>query len=330
VALRAGLRLLSAAAALPVSGCAGAQSSLAPSGPGAARIADLWWLMLALGALVYVVVLALLFTALLRRRPAEPDDPAHETARATRWVALGGGVIPAVLITALFLVVLRTLDALAPARASLTIQVVGKQWWWEIRYPRHGITTANEIHIPVGEPVHVELTSTDVIHSFWVPRLHGKMDLIPGKTNTIQLHASEAGIYRGQCAEYCGLQHTTMAFLVVALEPQAFAAWLEQQRQPAAEPTDSLSARGRQVFVAAGCAGCHIVRGTRIGVHRGPDLTHLASRRTLAAGTLRNTRGNLAAWVVNAQGVKPGNKMPLIDVRAEDLHALLAYLQGLK
>jgi cytochrome c oxidase subunit 2 len=193
------------------------------------------------------------------------------------------------------------------------------------------VVAANEIHVPAGRPVQVNVTSEDVIHSFWVPQLMGKLDMIPGKTNTTWLQADQPGAYRGECAEYCGVQHAHMAFLVVAEPPEQFAAWLEGQRQPAAEPTEPLAREGAQAFAREGCISCHEIRygASPVGGKAGPDLTHLASRRTIGAGLLANNPGNLAGWIANPQALKPGNKMPRLNLDAESLQALVAYLESL-
>jgi cytochrome c oxidase subunit 2 len=220
-----------------------------------------------------------------------------------------------------------------PRKDMRTIEVIGHQWWWEVRYldptPDRIAETANEIHIPVGEPIKIKLTSRDVIHSFWVPNLHGKMDMIPGQTNYMWLQADEPGVFRGQCAEFCGLQHTFMGFLVVAQPPAEFEAWLERQRRPALQPTTPLQARGQEVFLSTACTLCHAIRGTRALGQVAPDLTHLASRRTLAAATVPNTRGNLAAWIVDPQHIKRGNFMPPVPLAPEQLQPLLTYLESL-
>lgn len=221
-----------------------------------------------------------------------------------------------------------------PARPPVQIRVTGHQWWWEVQYrdrePQRWVTTANEIHVPVGSPVVVELRSSDVIHSFWPPNLTGKRDLIPGRENSLWFQADSAGVFRGVCAEYCGYQHAKMAFVVVAEPPERFAEWLSRQRDTAATPTDELSLRGRAVFLGSSCPMCHAIAGTPAGSRVGPDLTHLGSRRTIAAGTLPYNRGNLAGWIMNPQAIKPGAKMPPSSLSPEDLHALLAYLETLR
>jgi cytochrome c oxidase subunit 2 len=227
----------------------------------------------------------------------------------------------------------RALAALSGSQ-PLKIKVTGHQWWWEIRYddptPSQMVTTANELHIPTGQPVLLELASQDVIHSFWVPNLHGKKDLIPGYTTSLRLQADRPGVFRGQCAEFCGHQHAYMAFLVIAEPPEQFSAWLEAQRHPAEQPVNAMQQRGQRVFLSSSCVLCHSIGGSPAGGKAGPDLTHVASRQTLAAGTLPNTPGHLAGWIIDAPRIKPGAKMPPNSLAPEELHALLAYLEGLK
>jgi cytochrome c oxidase subunit 2 len=217
---------------------------------------------------------------------------------------------------------------------AFLFRVTAQLWLVHLLYrysvPPRAPTTANEIHVPVGRPVVLELRSTDVIHSFWPPNLSAKRDLIPGHENSLWLQADAPGEYRGQCAEFCGHQHAKMAFLVVAEPPDSFAGWLARQRDTAATPADSLTRRGQEVFLGSACPMCHAIGGTPAGSRVGPDLTHLGSRRTLAAGTLPNTRGNLAGWIVNPQAIKPGAKMPPNALSPDDLQALLAYLETLR
>jgi cytochrome c oxidase subunit 2 len=219
------------------------------------------------------------------------------------------------------------------AEHPLTIQVVGHQWWWEVRYtgaPQEHLTTANEIHIPTGRPVQLELTSSDVIHSVWVPSLAGKKDLIPGYKDTLWFQADVPGVYRGQCAEFCGHQHAKMGLLVIAEHPDSFALWQDRMRRPALPPTDSSASRGQEVFMTRQCVLCHNIEGTQAGSIAGPDLTHVASRLTLAAGSLENTRDNLARWIRDPQGVKPGAQMPQPELTSAELEALVAYLESLQ
>ena len=320
------------------------QSALDPAGPQAGRIISLWWLMFYVTGAVFLVVMAFLVGALVRsRRPlrgeaADVPDLRPEPARERRMshvVLTGVGLTVVILFVFLVHSFLtgRALDSVS-AKDHLTVKVVGHQWWWEVRYENstaaYALTTANEIHVPVGRPVLFKLTSADVIHSFWVPNLHGKTDLIPGHETVTWLRADREGVYRGQCAEFCGHQHAHMAFTVVAEPPEKFKAWYDAQLAPAAEPQTPAQAQGRHVFLSSPCVMCHTVRGTDAGSRVGPDLTHVASRATLAAGTLENTRGHLAGWVVDSQKIKPGNRMPPNNLEPADLQALLDYLQSLK
>ncbi len=221
-----------------------------------------------------------------------------------------------------------------PDSDVIDVEVIGHQWWWEFVYKdaaaSQQVSSANELHVPVGKTVVLKLTSRDVIHSFWAPNLQGKKDLIPGHYIIFPLRADRAGTFRGQCAEFCGVQHAHMAFTVIAEPEDQFLSWLDAQRQPAAAPADPLAARGQQVFLSKPCVTCHTIRGTPAGSRVGPELTHIATRPTIAAGTLEMNRGNLAGWVVDAQSIKPGSHMPPNSLTSEELDALLAYLESLK
>ena len=304
-------------------------SLLDPAGPRAARTADLWWLMLGLGLAVYLLVMLCLALALLGGRRALGE-------RGRLRLVVGGGMIgPAVVLLVIAVANLRTLVAVAapPTRPDLTLDVVGHQWWWEVRYPDQQIATANEIHIPAGQVVLVHLTSVDVIHSFFVPRLAGKTDLDPGQTTSTWLQADAPGQYHGQCAEYCGIQHANMAFTVFADDPSAFQQWVAGQQQPAPAPADTNLARGAQAFAGLGCIGCHALRygGTAaVGGGVGPDLTHLASRHTIAAGVLPNTVDALMRWIANPDGEKKGTTMPATQTDPDTLRALATYLASLQ
>jgi cytochrome c oxidase subunit 2 len=237
-------------------------------------------------------------------------------------------------LATLFAYTMRTLPSTSPpagaGETAFTIDVVGRQWFWDVSYPGQDVRTANEIHIPVGVRVAVKVSTKDVLHSFWVPRLNRKMDMIPGQENTLLLEADAPGTYRGQCAEYCGLQHAHMAFLVVA-EPRAdFDAWLAAQSRPASAPTSESERRGRGVFLSSACADCHTVSGTDADARVGPDLTHFASRRTIGAGTIPNRKGYLGGWILDPQHLKPGNKMPGITFNGSDFQALLDYVESLR
>jgi cytochrome c oxidase subunit 2 len=331
-----------ATALAPAGDGATLQSALAPAGPQAARIAQLWWLFFYTTAAVFVLVVGFMLFAVVRARHRGPGLPrplpdlaGRPRRRATVSVAVATGITVAILVV-LLVVDVFTARGIAALRGPepLTIELTGHQWWWEVRYrdpvPAREVTTANEIHVPVGRPVLVKNRSSDVIHSLWVPNLHGKRDLIPGYQTSLTVQADRAGIYYGQCAEFCGYQHAHMRLVVIAEPPAEFEAWLDRQRRPASAPADERTRRGAQVFLSGSCVLCHTVRGTDAGARVGPELTHLASRGTLAAGTVPNTRGHLAGWILDPQHVKPGTLMPATSLGAEDLQALLAYLETLQ
>jgi cytochrome c oxidase subunit 2 len=327
------------------SGCNGIQSALDPAGPQAGNIGWLWWVMFYTLTAVYVIVMCILTVAFFRwqssgeRAPGtlslKPD--ASEEHRISR-VVFGGIAFTTVILFALLVSSFVTGRALhqiaAKSEDGLTLEVTGHQWWWEVKYdnptPSRIVTTANEIHIPVGRPVQLKLRSQDVIHSFWVPNLNGKTDLVPGHLTTSWIRADRPGVFRGQCAEYCGLQHAHMAFTVVVESADQFQKWYDAQLLPATQPTTPEQVRGQQVFLTTTCIMCHRIQGTDAGGAVGPDLTHIASRLTLGAGTLGNTRGHLAGWIVDSQAIKPGNRMPPNVLDPLDLQTLLDYLQSLK
>ncbi|GJG89602.1 hypothetical protein tb265_47830 [Gemmatimonadetes bacterium T265] len=433
---------LGALALVPSAAACGAPNSpsyMRPAGPAADAEATLGWWLTGVSAAVVVVVTAVLLVAIFRRRPdagggrerpsarrALAVDDAHPPATDAKqggtrrhggdsglpWIYWGTGVSIVVLVAA-FVGIVGTLRAVArpPSVPTLTLDITGHQWWWEAQYhdslPEHAFYTANELHIPVGRPVRVRLRAGDVIHSFWVPELAGKTDVIPGQINEMWLEASRAGRYRGQCAEYCGMEHAKMALYVVADPPAEFERWAAGQRasavplvpaairsaasgrasqpvgesmpatraqpvngadeaglvsgfgppvatpSPAVAPTyvaaggtagagptsagltgvgptaDSLARAGQAVFLA-NCGACHAVRGSDALGRVGPDLTHVASRATIAGGILPNTTGNLAGWVANAQTVKPGARMPALPLPPNDLLAVVHYLQTLR
>ena len=309
------------------------QSALHPSGVQAERIGELWWFLFWLCAIVYVLVLGALAVATRRGhrgRTGESDDRP-----LTASVVAASGITVIALFAVLLASVMtgRAVGSLGDANA-LVVEVTGSQWWWEVVYdnpdPSLRVTSANELHIPVGRPVAITLKSTDVIHSFWVPNLHGKIDLIPGRANTIWIQADTPGVYRGQCAEYCGLQHANMAFAVIATSSDDFERWIMAQRQPAPDPATPDQARGRQIVESGPCAMCHTVRGTRAGGRTAPDLTHIATRSTIAAGAAPNTPGDRADWIADPQHLKPGARMPPTGLTDTDLRAVLAYLETLR
>lgn len=308
-------------------------NALNPQGSAAARIAELWWIMLGLGSLVYLMVVGLLVFGLWRKRPlSSPTSASHTSRRSRPFILIGGVLFPALILIIVFgftLSVLADLNDMAEDD-RLLVEVVGHQWWWEVNYPHQQFSTANEIHIPAGEPVQVKLNSADVIHSFWAPELHGKLDLIPGKTNTLWLEADEPGIYWGLCAEFCGIQHAKMLFVVVAEPREQFEDWLMAQQETAVSPQAPLAQQGQTLFMEVGCAECHRVRGAQAAGDLGPDLTHFADRQTLGAGIAPNTPDTLADWIINPHSLKEGNIMPATDLSEAELAAMLAYLQSLK
>ena len=321
---------------LGLGGCTSAQPLLDSAGPVADSIAQLGVLGLIVTSVVALLVFAMLLYPVLRAWQGR-DEPLALPTRPITFVLLSGVAFPMAVLALLYGLTLPTLASTMtpPATPALRVEVTGHQWWWEVRYLTADgaflFVTANEIHIPAGVPVRFDVRTADVIHSFWVPRLGRKIDLIPGRVNSIWLQADEPGTYTGQCAEYCGQQHAHMGLLVVAEGAAAFEAWLEHQRAPGAPPADTLAARGRDLFVAGPCALCHTVRGTPARGKVGPDLTHVGSRRRIAAGMLENTRGNLAGWIVDAQHIKPGVRMPSYNMfRGSDLRALAAYLESLE
>ena len=299
-----------------------------PAGPGARRIEGLWWVLFWISAVVLVVITGLLVAAVRRRGSIDLEVDKTAPRLGNSFILIAGVGIPALVLAGTFVYSMIQMNLLATAGedAELTITVEARNWWWDVRYP-NGAVTANEIHIPVGEPVRLLLPSADVVHSFWVPQLQAKMDHVPGMENEMWLEADEPGRYRGQCAEFCGLQHAHMEFYVVA-DPD-FDEWVEREALPAKSPSDESARSGEAVFMDSTCIGCHAVRGTEAESEVGPDLTHLDARETIAAGKLTNTRENLAEFIVDPQGVKPGVGMPPTDLTDQDLDALLDYLEQL-
>lgn len=310
-----------------VVGCQGEhpQSMLHPAGEAAARIAWLWWVLFGICSAVFIIVMALTGIALVRPRSEQPTAPL-----GNRFITVSGIFIPAVILVFLLVASVSVQVSLQSPQTNSSVRVIGHQYWWEVHYPEWGIVTANEMIIPVGEAVRLELTSADVIHSFWVPNLHGKMDMLPERTNMFWISADRPGVFRGQCAEYCGKQHAKMAFEVVALPPEEYQAWVKRNAEQSRQPAQDEHPQGRSVFDTA-CRQCHAV-GTATSESKplGPDLTLIGSRRTLGAATIPNNRENLEAWIRDPQQFKPGNKMPHTNLAPDDLRALLDYLQSLK
>ena len=319
---------------LLASGCGGVQNPLNPAGPQASSIASLFWWFAGVCAVVYLLVMAAVAWSLIRRRTASDGSP--ETERRLVLTVTGAAVATVVTLVVLtFASVVAGRGLLSPSGpGAITVDVIGHQWWWEFQYhdvsPNEIVNSPNELHIPVGVPVVIKAMSRDVIHSFWVPNLHGKRDLVPGMVTHTWIQADRPGVYRGQCAEFCGHQHANMAFVVVAEPMDRFLSWLQHQRSGAPQPQTDEQRRGHEVFTTGPCVMCHTIRGTSAGARLGPDLTHVASRRTLAAGTLPNTRGHRAGWIADSQSIKPGNRMPPNLVSGDDLRAVVAYLEMLR
>lgn len=299
-----------------------------PAGPSAEAIARLGWIFIILGTIIFLATMGYLGYALMRRRTARESREG-----GTKIVLIAGMALPALVLLVLFVLntnVLGQVSAPPGGEADVVIDVSGRQWWWEVFYPEQQFYTANELVIPVGQPVLLRLSSEDVIHSFWVPELHGKMDLMPGRVNNFWIQADREGVYVGECAEYCGTQHAKMLFRVVAVSQENYEAWLARMQQPAAVPAGGSAARGAEVFLEANCIQCHAIEGTNATGELGPDLTHIGSRQTIGAGILPLTRANLGGWISNPQGVKPGVKMPPSDLSTDDFNALLDYLLTLE
>jgi cytochrome c oxidase subunit II len=301
-------------------------------------VVALIWGLIAISLMVVAIVTILLLVALLRRPDPEVHDPKliqpRRPDRGLAWIYIGSAISG----VALFGAALWTFAVLAAVRlprntAGFHIEVIGHQWWWEVRYedkdPSRNIVTANEIHIPTGLPVRFVLSSGDVIHSFWVPALTGKTDTIPGQNNETWLEADKPGLYRGQCTEYCGQQHAHMGLTVTADQPADFQAWWNSQLKSAPPPATQQVAQGEAEFIVH-CGICHTVRGTQAGGHIGPDLTHLMSRGGIAAETLPNTMGYLSAWISDPQAIKPGNLMPTLTISPQQLTALRSYMETLQ
>lgn len=318
-----------------LAGCSGWQSVLDPQSSQASRLANLFWLFTGICVAIWAAVVTTLGVVLVKR-PRDIGTASDSVLHPQRKTAV---VAALAILTAVILVVLgvtsfyATRDFTWNNTKTLTLKVTAQQWWWQIEYqnadPSQVLTTANEIHIPVGRPVTLELDAADVIHSFWVPNLMGKQDMIPGRKTFLTLQARQPGIYRGQCAEFCGLEHAKMAILIFAEPQEKFDAWRHRQLEAAKVPGAPLRRRGMELFVHGPCASCHAVAGTDAAGQIGPDLTHLGSRATIAAGLLHNTTHNLDRWLADPQELKPGANMPEVPLSAADRAALVAYLEGL-
>lgn len=290
------------------------------------------WFMVFISLAVISFTVFTLYAAIYHRRERlVTPDPRTRVPQAISWIYVGVGVSTLLLLGTIIWTSIVLNDNSAPPRGdpALTISVIGHQWWWEVRYessdPSRVFRTANEVHIPAGEPVQFNLLTADVIHSFWVPQLSGKMDLIPGQTNKLWLQSFHEGVFRGRCMEYCGLQHAHMSFMVIADPPERFKAWWDEQIAPASQPASPRQTAAEATFIQK-CGVCHAVRGTRAGGVMGPDLSHLMGRTTIGAGTLPNTVGDLSGWIADPQDIKPGAYMPRLGLTGPDLQRIREFL----
>ncbi len=316
---------------LALSGIVAATSVLGGHGSESTRIGGIWWLMFGLSAAVYVVVGGFIIVAVMRGRHSGPQEP--DARQDEQFIWLGGLLMPVVILAVLGVVTVTTTRDLRPDDpGAVHISVVGKRWWWAVQYPDDKVESANEVHVPVGRPVDISLTSSDVIHSFWVPELAGKVDMVPGQVNHLRFTTTKAGVYRGECAEYCDIGHANMAFIVVAEAPETYARWLERAASTSGEtPSAEQAANGEVVFLRESCAGCHTVKGTSAQGKRAPELSDFGGRTTIAAATLPNNPQNLTDWIRNPASIKPGVLMPPSpQISDQEVQALVAYLEGLR
>ena len=333
-----GLRLAGAGgvlvAAVVMTGCGGRQSIVAPRSHQTHVIALIWWWMLGASVVVFAGAVGLLVVAFVRRRDTGLPFFGRRERPAGGMVIVFGIVVPLLVLLVLFgatdIYAIRYTQAPAAGSTTMTVRVIGHQWWWEVRYPGTDAVTANEVHIPSGERVQVIATTADVIHSLWVPRLARKIDMIPGRENKILLEAPDAGSYLGQCSEFCGLQHAHMRLTVIAETPVSFQAWLANMAKPATVPLSGRGAEGKRLFMSRGCGGCHQLRGTEATGRVGPDLTHVASRSTLAALTIPNNARELTAWIEDPQAIRPGTRMPDLGLSRSEAETIASFLKELR
>jgi len=324
---------------LVLAGCAGTPTWFEPASPNAALIANLGTAIFLIAIGVFIVVESLLVFSVVRfsrKREGEPAQIEGNTRFEIAWT-----VAPAIVLAVIFFLSLQTLTSISyapnysggaansPAGNALRVRAIGHQWWWEFQYPTENIVTANELHVPVNTVVNFDLESVDVIHSFWVPQLAGKTDVIPGRVNHLWFNASQVGAFHGQCAEFCGTEHAFMQFQVIVETPDQFKAWVAQQQAPAATVTGDAT-KGEQLFLNGACIGCHAVNGTKAQGKVGPNLTHVASRKYFAGAVFENNADNLKKWLANPQALKPGALMPNLNLTPSDIDALVAYLTSLK
>ncbi len=315
-------------------GCGGEypQSALHPSSDFARRLDGLfnqifWW-----AAGVFVIVEGILLYTVFRFRE-RPGGPRPQEIHGNVLMEVGWTLAPALILVAVAIPTIQTIfvvDRPTTDEDAVVVEVIGRQWWWEFRYPELGVVTANEAHLPLGRTVDLRLRTADVLHSFWIPRLGGKRDLVPGRENHLWFRPDSVGVFWGQCAEYCGTAHALMGLRVVVDEPAEFEAWVTRNRAPAAMPTDPQARAGQGVFMSNACVSCHAVRGTAAQGVFGPDLTHFGSRLTIGAGVMENNLANLVRWIDSTQHVKPGNLMPEVQLDDQQVAQLAAYLLALR
>jgi len=319
---------LMAVTPLPPVAVAEPPSPLNPASEGAREIANLYWVTFWIALVIFLLVEGLLLYTVIRFRQKDPKVIPPKIHGSTP-LEIAWTIAPAVVLLIIFVLMVRTMNAAArPPDNAMPIRVIGHQWWWEFQYPELGIVTGNELYVPVGQPIIAELASDNVIHSFWIPRLAGKIDVVPGQTNTMWFQADMPGNYRGQCAELCGLQHANMNFMVVAVPPDQFELWVRRQQQPAVTASGE-AAEGEQLFLNGQCITCHTIAGIQAFGGLGPNLTHFGSRQTIAGLMLRNTPENLVRWLSDPQAVKPGNKMVIERLSRDEVEALAQYLSSL-
>ena len=314
-----------------------APSVFDPASPTAGALWNLFLMVLAITGVIFLLVGGFTVYSVIRFR-SRPGDEQQEAPQiyGSNRLELAWTILPLLIVFVIFLVVTRTVVSMRSEPSpsgSLLVRVIGHQWWWTFDYPRYHFPTANEMHVPVStgaEPqsVFLQLESADVVHSFWVPQLAGKTDLIPGRVNTMSFVPTKVGVYHGQCSAYCGMEHAMMLILVIVESPEDFQRWCADQAKPAVE--DPAQAEGAHLFFSKTCFNCHQIRGTLAHGNVGPDLTHLMSRQTIGAGAAANTPDNLTAWVSNPQAIKPGCRMPDLKLKPRDVEAIVSYLETLR
>ncbi len=313
------------------SGCsAQSPSALSPASPNAAAISNLFYLIFGIAVAVFVIVESLLLYSVIRFQ-RKSDDEMPRQIHGNLKLEIAWTLAPALVLAVVFGITFQTINSLAEVpKDSLKIRVIGHQWWWQVEYPEWGVVTANEIHLPLGQVASFTVESIDVIHSFWVPELGGKIDMIPGKKNQTWFRPIKLGTFHGQCAEFCGIAHANMRFTVIVERSDQFASWIGRQQEAAESPKTDLAGRGQQEFLQGPCAACHSVSGTSAKGTIGPNLTHVASRQTFAGGTMEMNTENLRAWLQDPQAIKPGNLMPNLKLSGDQINALIEYLATLK